>query len=226
MRSMAWARVFRNIWRINGVALLLLLVLALGGLTISLASGLFRGHRQNQGTPPDLAPQEPGKPELRLGSFSRIGASTVLCAELREPGEGSFSLKGSRSIAHNVLFLDTSDGKSWWLLPDSNSTIAEGHELSVNVNGTEAPLGKVYLIEPDGREEAKDATLLLTDAKGTKQVVLAKGRILVDELATFSAEEARLLYHDASGYRLALIHPTETRLLKDVKVNLVFPPRK
>lgn len=226
MKSIAWAKVFRNIWRINGVAILLLLALALGGLILSLTSGLFRGRRQSQASPPNLAPQEPGKPELRLGGFSRIGTSTVMRAELRELGEDSFRLKGSRSVAHNVLFLDTSDGKSWWLLPDSNAVIAEEHELSVNANGTEVPLGRLYLIDPSGNEDRKDSTLLLADAKGTKQVVLAKGRVLVDELATFSAEEARLLYHDAAGYRLALLHPTETRLIKDIKVNLVFPPRK
>lgn len=210
----------------NALVILLVVVISLIGISATLLSGAFRSSQRTQKVTPDLAPQEPGKPELRLGQFSRVGNSNVLRAELREQGEGSFSIKGSRSIAHNVLFLDTNDGRSWWLLPDSNSVISEDHEISITQNGKEVPLGKIYLIDPDNHEQEKETSILLADAKGVKQVILAKGGLLIDELTTFSNDDARLLYHDQSGYHLAVINPAETRLVKDSKVAIAFPPRK
>ena len=225
MQSTSWSKVFRNIWRVNAVAIFLLVTISVVGLSATLLSGLFRSSHRNQAVSPDLAPQEPGKPELRLGQFARIGSSNVIRAELRQLGEGSFSIKGSRSISHNVLFVDTTEGKSWWLLPNSNSTIAEEHEMSVTRSGIEISLGKVYLIDAGGTENEKQSSLVLADPKGIKQVVVAKGGILVDELITFSAEEARLLYHDQAGYHLALINPSETKLVNDNKLPITFPPR-
>ena len=228
MRSISWSKVFRNVWRVNAVAIFLLLTFAVIGISASLISGLFRTSNRNQTIAPDLAPQEQGKPELRLGDFKRVGTSNILRAELREIGEGSFSLKssGSSSIAHNVLFIDTTNGKSWWLLPDSNSSIEEDHELSLTQNGTEVLFGRVYLIESGQQENKKEDSLILTDSNGKNQAVLAKGRILIDDLTTFSAGEANLLYHDSAEYHLASINPSETKLIKDTKVPIAFPPRK
>ncbi|MBL0313466.1 MAG: hypothetical protein IPP78_12295 [Holophagaceae bacterium] len=210
----------------NALALFLLLTLSLIAISTSLVSGFFRSSHRTQATAPDLAPQEQGEPELRLGQFSRVGSSSVIRAELRESGGGSFSLKSSGSIIRNVLFIDANDGKSWWLLPDSNSAIEEDHELSLTQNGAEIPFGRVYLVGSGEKETSKQSSIILADAKGNNQVVIAKGSILIDELTTFSVAEAKLLYHDSTEYRLASINPSETKLIKDTKMPIVFPPRK
>lgn len=226
MKPISWSKVFRNVWRVNALALFLLLTLSVLAISTSLISGFFRSSRRAKATAPDLAPQEQGKPELRLGQFTRVGSSSVMRSELRESGGGSFSIKSSGSIARNVLFIDANDGKSWWLLPDSNSTIEEDHEISLTQNGAEVHLGRVYLVGSDVKETVKQSSILLSDAKGNNQVVIAKGNILIDELTTVSAVEARLLYHDSTEYHLASINPSETKLIKDTKVPIVFPPRK
>ena len=228
MKTVSWSRVFRNIWRVNAVAMFLLLTISVIGLSSVFISGFFRSNYRNQVTAPDLAPQEQGKPELRLGDFTRVGTSNVLRAELHEMGEGSFSIKGSgsRSVAHNVLFIDTIEAKSWWLLPDSNSSIEEEHELSLTQNGAEVSFGKVYLVEPGNQGPDKQSSILLADSNGNKQVILATGKILIDEVTTFSANEAKLLFHNSAEYHLVTINPSETKSIKDAVVKIAFPPRK
>jgi hypothetical protein len=208
--------------------MLVLLTIAVIGISSSFISEIVRSTRRNQITTPDTAPQEQGKPELRLGNFTRVGNSSVLRAELRESGEGSFSIKssGSRSIAHNVLFIDTTEGKSWWLLPDSNSSIEEEHEMSITQNGTVISLGKVYLVEQGNQGPGKQSSILLADSNGNKQVILAKGKVLIDELITFSASEAKLLFHNSAEYHLVTINPSETKSIKDTPVKIAFPQRK
>ena len=225
MPTFSWSRVFRIVWRINGLALLLLLLLALVGLSGTLLSGLFRNARASQVPQPNVVPATEGKPELRLGSFERIPATTVLRADLHSPDRDSFSsYKGGSSVSHNILFYDTQDGKSWWLLPDSDADIASEETVALPGQGMDAPLAKVFLIRDPADAEA--ASLMLTDLKGIRRATLARGNLRLDEVLAFSKDEAKVLYHDPAGYHLATVNPTDIAKIREAAVTFAFPPRK
>jgi hypothetical protein len=225
MTSISWPRVFRIVWRINGLALLLLLLLAVVGLGGTLVSGLFRMSHASQAPQPNVAPAEEGQPELRLGAFERILGSTVLRADLHSPERDSFSsYKGGSSVSHNVLFYDTQDGKSWWLLPDSESRIASEETVALPGQGMDAPLAKVFLVSDPARADAD--SLMLTDLKGLKRVPLAQGNLRLDEVLCFSKDDAKVLYHDPAGYHLVTVNPTDIAKVREAPVTFAFPPRK
>lgn len=225
MTSFSWSRLFRLVWRINGLALLLLLVLAVLGAGGLLVSGLARS-AGTQGVPrPNVAPAVEGRPELRLDGFERIPGTDVLRADLRTRDGGSFSsYKGGGSASHNVLFLDARDGKSWWLLPDSDSEIAAEQAVTLQEGQMDAPLAKVFLLRDPARPEGD--RLLLTDPKGLRRAPLAQGDLRLDEVVAFSRDEARVLYHDAVGYHLVTINPTDIAKVRESAVTFAFPPRK
>ncbi len=226
MRTISWSKVFRVVWRVNAVGIFLVVVLAVVGLSATLLSELFRSSRRAQVAAPEVVPREAGKPELRLGDFMAIEGTQVVHAELMEMGEGSFSLKGSRSTSRNILFVDTRDGKSWWLLPHSDSVIAGEQEVAMVENGTSIPLGRLYSIDSEGPDKKPQTALVLADAKGTRQVTLAKGIVEIDGVFAMGREEIRVLYRDQTGNHLALVNPTEMKLLRDTTWAITFPPRK
>jgi len=226
MRTVSWSKVFRVVWRVNAVGIFLVVVLAVVGLSAALLSELFRSSHRAQAAAPEVAPHEAGKPELRLGTFVAVEGTSVVRAELVEMGEGSFSLKGSRTTTRNILFVDTSDGKSWWLLPNSDSVIANEQEVSITGNGIEASLGKLYSIDSEGAGKTPKADLLFSDPKGTRLVTVAKGGVELDGVFTMSREEVRVVYRDQTGYHLAVVNPAEAKLIRDSKWAIIFPPRK
>lgn len=226
MRTVSWSKVFRVVWRVNAVGIFLVVALAVVGLSATLLSELFRSSHRVRSAAPEAAPQEAGKPELRLGNFMAIEGTQVARAELMELGDGSFSLKGSRSTTRNVLFVDTSGGKSWWLLPHSDSVIAGEQEVAVVENGTSIPLGRLYSIESEGPDKKPQTALVLADAKGTRQLTLTKGAVEIDGVFTMGREEIRVLYRDQTGNHLAVVNPTEMKLLRDTTWAITFPPRK
>jgi len=226
MRALTWSKVFRIVWRVNAVGIFLVVGLAVVGLSATLLSELFRSSPGTQAAAPESVPQEPGKPELRLGSFQRLEGTSVARAELHETGGRSFSLKGSPSATRNILFVDTSDGKSWWLLPDSDSVIAGEQDVSMVESGISTPLGKLYSIASEGADKKPQTALVFADPKGTRQVTVAKGDVEIDGVFTMSREEARVVYRDQSGYHLAVVNPAEMKVVRDSKWAINFPSRK
>ena len=227
MAPTSWSRLFRIIWRINGVAILLLLTLSIIGLSGTLLSGVFSSSQSKEPPSPNVAPSEAGKPELRLGGFERIYPTSVVKAELRESASGdSFSFKGSdHATIHNVLFFDTNDGKSWWLLPNSNSTIEAELPISLPNNGQETNIAILYKIT-DPSEKQKSSSLVLTDPKGLKKINLFSGNPEIDEVITFSTTDAKVLFHDAVGYHVISVNPSETTKVRETPIPFTYPPQK
>lgn len=225
MSTIPWPRLFRIIWRINGAALLLLLLLALVGLSGTLLSGLFRTSRGEEVQAPGVAPAAEGEPELRLGAFQPVGDTGVLRADLRSPSGDSFGgYKGGGGAVHNVLFVDASNGKSWWLLPHSGWVIESEQAISVQAGGMEAPLAKVFHLVDEAMPKA--SSLRLTDVKGLKQTTLAIGDLGLDEVIASSRTVAQVVYHDAGGYRLVTVNPTDLVKVREVPLAIAFPPRR
>ncbi|WLT32739.1 hypothetical protein [Geothrix sp. PMB-07] len=224
MQSATWSRVFRIVWRINAVALLLLVLLAIVGITSTLVSALFSSSASKQAPSPNVAPAEAGKPTLRLAQFEQIASTGIIRAELRSPESGSFSIKGGSGTAHNILFIDTADGRSWWLLPNSDLSIEGDRTIALPGTGMDSPLGKVYnLVDPNNPNMS---SILLSDLKGIKKSTLASGSVVLDQVVALSPNEAKIIYHDEKGFHVAVVNPVEATKIRESSLSITFPPRK
>lgn len=216
---------FRTIWRLNGIVIF-------GAITIGtlifiavLINMLIDNVSKEPSKPaPNVAPVAEGKPKLQLGNFERVLDSSIVKAGLGESGS-SYSLKSGPSGDHNLLFLDTKTGQSWWLLPDSNSVITSKTEISLEQDKQTQQLAMVYEITT-AQKPAAVSTLLLTDPQGIKKLVLASGDLQLDEVISLSSTEAKVLFHKSNGYFVITVNPSEITKIQESAIAFTYPPQK
>lgn len=125
---MTSARLFRLVWRANGVLLLVALaaaaLLALVGLGAALVDLL--GDAAGDAA---AAVAADGGERLVLGTAEPIPGTTAVLLPLASIAEGSsFSSASGDDEIRNLLFYDTATGAARWLLPDQRSVVV-AHEL-------------------------------------------------------------------------------------------------
>lgn len=216
---------FRTIWRLNGIVIfgaITIGTLIFIGILINL---LIDNVRDEPSKPaPNVAPVAEGKPKLQLGGFERVLDSSIVKAGLGESGS-SYSLKGGPSGEHNLLFVETKTGQSWWLLPDSNSVITSKYEVGLEQDKQKQLLAMLYEITT-AQKPAAVSTLLLADPQGVKKLVLASGDLELDQVITLSSTEAKVLFHRSNGYFVITINPTEMTKTQETAIAFTYPPQK
>jgi len=118
-------RFFMWVWRINGLLLLALGLLAVMGATALVFNiGLFWSRDRPEQHLAQVAGANLTAKGFRLGEFRRIAGTQFLYAQLAPPSEyiGSGS-SGGLGTARNLLFFDTVTKKAHWFLPDNDQTI-------------------------------------------------------------------------------------------------------
>ena len=118
-------RFFAWVWRINGLLLLALgLVAVVGAVALIFNIALFWSRDRPEQRLTQVAGANLTAQDLRLGDFRRIAGTQFLYARLAPPSEyiGSGS-SGGLGTAHNLLFFDTVTKKAHWLLPDNDQTL-------------------------------------------------------------------------------------------------------
>ena len=115
--------IFRNIWKINAVLILLVGLLALGGLVWVMARPLLDiNHKEDVAPMPDLIGASDATWEL--GSFEEIPKAdyTVAPVYSRKEVSTAFSSKDTRAV-RNYLFVNLTDKSTRWLLPNQKRVI-------------------------------------------------------------------------------------------------------
>ncbi len=123
------SRVFRAIWRLNGVLLLLTFLLVAGVAIVGAASFGSSGRRDRPATPAAVLPATGEK--LFFGSIEPIEGSAfvVLPLETQRTGGGKLSSAPyAPSATRNLLFYDAASGAAHWLRPDHRASVLS-HEL-------------------------------------------------------------------------------------------------
>lgn len=217
---------FQTIWRFNGAVILLVITIGVIAIVGSLAVGLYDAvTSSNKEVPaPNVAPVAEGKPELRLGRFERITGTSVIKASLGERG-GSYNLKSEYGGQHNLLFVETQSGKSWWLLPHSNASINAEHALELKKNTESTSIATLYELS-ETHEKKTITSLLLANITGQQKLMLVSGEIELDEVVTLSTNEAKVIYHNNSGYHIITVNPTTLGKLQEIPVTFAYPPQK
>jgi hypothetical protein len=120
---MKMARLFRTVWRINGVLVLLAFLLLLGAALVAAISSVTWRDRGRERTP-SVVVEEKGE-RLFLGSVQDVeGTSFVLLPlESHLPGSKLSSGPSYESETRNLLFYDAGTSVSRWLRPDHKGLI-------------------------------------------------------------------------------------------------------
>jgi len=118
-------RFFAWVWRINGLLLLCLALLATGlALYLAVNIGMSTAQERPEEQLSEVAGTDLAARDLRLADFRPIAGTGFIYAELASPSDyiGSGS-SGSPGNAANLLFFDTASKKAHWLLPTNDQKI-------------------------------------------------------------------------------------------------------
>jgi hypothetical protein len=116
--------VFRAIWHLNGVLLLLTFLLVAGIALVGATSfGSYGRHDRAAAAPAAVLPATGEK--LFFGGVETIEGSSfvVLPLETRHTGGGKFSSGPSSGDTRNLLFFDATAGTGHWLRPDHRGAV-------------------------------------------------------------------------------------------------------
>jgi hypothetical protein len=165
---MKTTRFFRTIWRINGIALCLVIVIgllaAVIGLIAMVVSEVARTHSKGATL---LAQTDATHSDWRLGNFENLpGAETLYASVTLDQefgGSSSYRSKETSAIC-NYLFVRTTDKSSHFLLPN-NQSIVRSLDL-LRVGGSDAAGARVEWLycqrsqtdsNKDGRIDGEDS---------------------------------------------------------------------
>lgn len=232
-------RLFRNIWRINAVIILIAgILLALAGLAAlyELASFVTRDR-----TIGNVVLQDGPKTETRLsvGSFELLrGVPAAIAPYRREQirrGQGNALSSYSKSTSSIVdyIVVNTEDGSSWRVVGEDNAIVAK-HWLLPQRTARLLPgesAGRVALIavsavladtNGDGRITLKDKKHLVVampDGRQKKQIAESIEQVL---LLTLRDGSLRLIYQEVETERLILriVDPNSLAVLSEREIKL------
>ena len=202
---MKTARAFRWIWRINGVAILLVAVAALLGIAALFISEMSDNRRRAEAAvaAPVIAKKDT-QSDLRLGDPRQIAGTTILRAELQAVDRPATGLSGSsdNTVTHNILFIDTATGASRLLLPSHRRVVDATYEIDETCpTMTCKPVASVVLIR-DTRD-AETGDLVVHDPAGTKILTAAQGIRTIHSATAVGPSELVVLFERGGRYILA-----------------------
>jgi hypothetical protein len=174
-------KIFRIIWRIDGVLILVVAAMAALGLAGALVSSMrWAGHRRTRADDPLVRADadDPSSKHLTLGRVTLVKGTEVMQAHLVSEGglkvySGSI---GNDLETRNVLFIDPGAKQGRWLLPDNRHVIAETFDVTEGGQDTELHgkmIATAMLVKPADADREAVGQLLLVDPPGRRVVVVA-----------------------------------------------------
>jgi hypothetical protein len=129
---MRTARVFRAIWRVNGVLILVLLVLVGGTALVAAVSSALSSRRAGGAAPAVVMPATGEK--LFFGRIDDVEGSpfVLLPLEARRAVKGMSYSSTHEGRTRNLLFYDAATGAAHWLRPDHTAVILDRQMLREN----------------------------------------------------------------------------------------------
>lgn len=174
---------FKFVWRFNGIALMILIVLAIG-LTLYSFFGAFRANtgnsssRENITIQPDSVQQE----HWQLGSIIPVEGSSFVMLPLESGSRHSKSgYEKSTLAAFNFLFINNKNNETHWLFDSNENLILCADLMMENEYRAEnslvrAILYQIVTTDSDGDEELsyldlQSAGVSLPDGTGYKEIL-------------------------------------------------------
>ena len=202
-------KIFRYLWRVNAV----LILLAAGAVSFGVGALLVeefgrrtaRGREADAGIP--IAAADPNA-RMSLGHASVVEGTNVMRADLSFNRGGAGFSSGGYTETRNILFIEPGQKTARWLLPDNDHIITDSSDITENTESKAKRLiaTAVLVKSPASSPEATAGKLLLFDASGRKIVEVASA-VREVHLASLSAGDLTILYERDRRLVLATFDP-------------------
>ena len=208
-------KLFRYIWRLNSIVILLACAAGLTFAVFALVMILDQWmNRPKFGVPMNIPDASQLEDDVRLAYFGRIDGTSYVRAELAvyEDRHALSSSGGWREV-RNHLFYNLETGDSHWLLPDHKRVILDTQRLQ-EVPGPPFAgpiLGFIYLVvgddtNGDGTLSEKDGgDLAISDPTGTEYALLAHDVNDINDVISLDSDTAVIFYVSGDTLRTARI---------------------
>ena len=190
-------KVFRLLWRINAV----LILVAAGAITFGVGTllvGQFGASlaRVREAESGPLVAGTTTDPHLFLGQSSVVPGTSFMRADLLLHRDGGGFSSGGYAETRNVLFIDPAEKESRWLLPDDKHIIVESSDVVANEDPGKSKrvVATVVLVKAgDGDRQTSKGRLLLFGPSGSPIIEVADG-VRALHVAGLSGEQITVLY--------------------------------
>ena len=191
-------RVFRYIWRINAVLILVAAAIITFGIGFLLlwefGDRTTRNRAAESGIPVQAADS---RAPLVLGRVSMVAGTNVMRADLFANRKGLEFSSGGGGYGENrnILFIEPDHKAGHWLLPDNDHVIGESYDVLDDTDRkAKRVIATAVLVKPtSGSPEMTTGKLLLFDPTGRKIVEVANN-VRDIHLASLSSGEVAVLY--------------------------------
>lgn len=222
-----WQKVFRYLWRINAVLILVAagaITFGVGALLVTQFGASSARTREAQSGP--LAGSGTSDPRLFLGQASVVPGSPFMRADLLLHHDGGGFSSGGYAETRNVLLIDPGDEDARWLLPDDEHVIVESSDVVANEGESKSKrtVATLALVKASGsdRQTAK-GRLLLFGPSGRPIVEVSDG-VRALHVAALSGDQVTVLYERDRQLVVALFDPAS--LAKQREQAMTVPPLK
>jgi hypothetical protein len=189
-------KLFRYIWRVNAILILIAagaVTFGVGVLVVSELGSRWAMRREAEAGPVAGARADP---RMTLGQASVVPGTHVMRAHLflYQPG-GGFS-SGGYSETRNILFIQPGEKAARWLLPDDQHVVSDSSDLVADEDDPKAKrtVATAAVVKPAiGELDLAKGKLLLFDPPGNRVVEVADG-VRKLQVASLAGGEITLLY--------------------------------
>src|SRR5688572_12525250 len=189
-------KLFRYVWRINAIVILVAAVIITLGVGALLAEELWRAARRRQ--EPDVRlsiPDSNPRARLSLSHASLVRGTNVMRAELQGESDGGKFSSGYGKETRNILFIEPGNKKGRWLLPDNNHVITDSNDFTEQKNSDEKRvIATAIVVSPmQQSSDSADGKLVLFDATG-KNVVEVADNVREIHITSTAGNELTILF--------------------------------
>ncbi len=223
-----WQRMFRYLWRVNAV----LILVAAGAITFGVGALLVDQFgaskaRSREAESGPLAGAGTSDPRLFLGQASVVPGTVFMRADLLRHHEGGGFSSGGYAETRNILFIDPSEKQARWLLPDDKHVIVERTEVATEDQEdgkSKRAVATVALVKAgDADRQTGTGALLVFGPSGTPIVQVADG-VRALHVAALSGKQITVLYERDRQLVVALFEATS--LAKQQEQTMPVPALK
>ena len=214
-------KLFRYLWRINAV----LILLAAGAVTFGIGGLLvqefgFKAARNREAEAGIAVAGPNSKLDLVLSRASVVEGTQVMRAQLqRFPGEAKFS-SGYNSETRNILFIEPGQKAAHWLLPDNDHIVVDSSDITdLRENQKRVMVTAVLVKSAAESPESALGRLLLFDPPGKKIVEVADHTRTI-QVASIKGGELSILYERDKRLFLDVFDPQSLAKLREQEIEV------
>jgi hypothetical protein len=221
---MRTGRFFRYVWRINAVAILLILAAAIVAMGLSFVSDIARQAGRHRTPAAQPIAQEDSETPLKLGPPRTVAGTKTLRLELTKtrPASKGYGSSSDSSETRNILFVDPATGASTWLLKSHKSIVAYTEDIHADDDSKQNRLlASIALVKPEvDNDDSATGELLVFDASGG-QIASVGGKVRsVHAAVAVNRAEFIVVFERGGKYHIARFDSATRRKTGETEIKV------